>query len=122
MALRILCIEDEPELLDDLLGELQDAGHLPTGAANGHDGLEQALTDTFDLILSDVQLPGITGLEILRQSRPMVRAPFVMLTAYGDRPLRAQCIELGAAATLLKPVDYEELLGLVGTLAQAGPA
>jgi DNA-binding response OmpR family regulator len=122
MTLRILCIEDEPELLDDLLGELDDAGYLPTGASDGFDGLEKALSGRFDLVLSDVQLPGIMGLEILRRARPVTDAPFIMLTAFGDRPLREQCIELGAQATLLKPVDYDELLGLIESIAQGRQA
>ena len=116
----ILCVEDEADLLDDLACELRDAGYAVIEAADGLSALTAITLGGIDLVLCDVQLPGIDGLGILRRLRestgsaPAVR--FALLTAYSDSHLRAEAEELAVDALIIKPIDYDNLLELVPRL------
>lgn len=128
-AVSILCIEDEEELLLDLLEELEAAGFSVTGAANGEHGLALLSQYPFAIVLCDIRLPGISGLEVLariraelsrdteRTARP--HTPCVILSAYDDLALRECIMQSGAAAFLVKPVDYEHLISTIQMLTQA---
>lgn len=117
MTARILCIEDEPGLGEDITLELEDAGYTVDLATDGLAGLAALARADYDLVLCDVQVPGRSGLEVLTAAMgPDARQPppsFVMLTAYSDPALRTRCIDLGARELLVKPIDYAELLDLV---------
>lgn len=114
---RLLCIEDEADLRDDLLSELRDLGHAPIGAADGLAGLALALSEPFDLILCDMRMPRLDGLEVLaelrRQGGVNGNTPFALLTAYDDDALFRRALALGAARVVLKPVSYAEMDQLV---------
>lgn len=117
---RIICIEDDPDLRDDLVLELCEAGYDARGFADGVAGLAAVQAFSPDLVICDIQLPRCSGLELLRElttSRPDDRSPlFILLSAYSDRQTRQQAAELGVARFLVKPVDYAALLDLVGQL------
>jgi DNA-binding response OmpR family regulator len=114
---KLLCVEDEPMLLEDLAIELRDGGYHVTEQADGMTALSVALTDKFDLIISDMRLPKLGGIEMLTEIRrgggPNAGTPFVMLTAFDDAVLRRECAELGNVSYLVKPVDYASLLALL---------
>lgn len=120
MSRRILCIEDEEGLREDIALELEDAGYAVDLAADGMAGLAALQGSDYALVLCDVQIPGLTGLELLAEAARLApgrsRPPFLMLTAYSDPPTRARCLELGAAGILVKPVDYDALLAAVADL------
>lgn len=117
MTLHILCIEDEPDLREDLALELEDAGYAVTCAADGTAGLNALRRDDFALVLCDVQVPQLGGLDLLARAADLpggrARPPFFMLTAYSDPAVRERCAQLGAARLLIKPIDYARLLDLV---------
>lgn len=113
----ILCIEDEPDLLEDLLEEIGDEGYIALGATNSRDALALLWSHSVDLVLCDQQLPGPSGLDFLEAAGTGKANPvFVLLTAYSDGPLREKALSLGAARVLVKPVDYDELLSLIRQL------
>ncbi len=117
---RILCIEDEADLRDDLVQELQEAGHDVVEAGNGLDALEIILNGGISLVLSDMQLPRLSGLDLIREVHAQrgveASPPFVFLTAYGDPQMREDMEQAGARHLLVKPIDYDELLDLVAVL------
>lgn len=113
-GISVLCIEDEEELRLDLMEELEDAGFTVTGADSGESGLNLLAVNTFTIVLCDVRLPGISGIDVLTSIRqPMARndvTPFVVLSAYDDQLLRRKLEAAGASAFLVKPVDYRHLI------------
>ncbi len=113
MARRILLVEDDDDLRLLLSSLLREAGHEPVPAWNAEDGLEILQDCACDLVVFDVQLPGMSGLHalgIVARERPAL--PVVLVTASGDvRENRAR--ELGARAFLRKPFSAGEFLSAV---------
>lgn len=117
--LRVLVVEDEESIRDGLCDVLVFHGYLPEAAATGELGLERALDDSFDLVLLDVMLPGISGLEIcrrLREARPQLQ--ILMLTAKGAEDDIVEGLRAGADDYVTKPFSVRELVARVGVLAR----
>jgi DNA-binding response OmpR family regulator len=120
-APHILLAEDDHEMRSLLALSLRRAGFRVTSCRDGSDLLSQLTPFIlhqapvgFDLIVSDIRMPLITGLEILedlpqREGFP----PIILITAFGDQHTHERARELGAAATLDKPFNIEDLLALV---------
>ncbi|MEO0063121.1 MAG: hypothetical protein RLZZ08_1681 [Pseudomonadota bacterium] len=123
-VLEILCVEDEPDLREDLVSELRDLGHTVAAACDGVEGLALALSHRFDIILCDIRMPRLGGIELLAELRRLpganAQTPCIMLTAYDDRALDRASRELGAVATLQKPVSYSALAELLAATCAAG--
>jgi PAS domain S-box-containing protein len=107
--LRILAVEDEPEVLDVIRAMLQAAGHTVVSAASGREALELFEREPVDVVITDLGMPGMTGLalaEELRQRRPV---PVVLLTGWADEldDTHRQRVDV----LLAKPVTRERLLG-----------
>ena len=83
MAGRILIVEDEAAIARFVELELQHEGYAVDKAEDGRSGLELALAGTYDLILLDIMLPGLSGLEVLRRLRREKETPVILLTASG---------------------------------------
>ncbi len=111
---RILCIEDEAELREDIVEELSDAGYEMIDAANGREGYDAIVTHKPDLVLCDVNMPDMNGYELLTKLRESHEeyddVPFVFLSALADRKDIIAGKKLGADDYLTKPVDFEMLL------------
>ena len=111
---KILCIEDEAALREDIVEELKDAGYEMLEAANGRAGLDAILTQNPDLVLCDVNMPDMNGYELLTKLRDAHSefddVPFVFLSALADRKDIIAGKKLGADDYLTKPVDFEMLL------------
>ncbi len=115
--MRLLLIEDEASLRAALVPMLEDAGYHVQSAADGGTGLERALTETFDLILLDIMLPGIDGFSICREIRKRGNAvPILMLTARGTVDDRVLGLDGGADDYLVKPFSGPELLARIRAL------
>ncbi len=116
MAL-ILCIDDEEPLRRLLIAELRDAGYDTAEAADGRAGLEAIRSHRPDLILCDVNMPVMSGYELLTELRAnhpqLAGAPFVFLSALADRRDVIAGKRLGADDYLTKPVDLEVLVATV---------
>jgi DNA-binding response OmpR family regulator len=115
---RILCVEDDRESASLICEELTDRGFDVTVAYNGHDGLAAILKRPPDLVLSDVNMPGMSGFELLERITAMAprfqNVPFVFLTAVGDQRSELKGWQLGADDYLTKPVDYDLLSARIG--------
>jgi DNA-binding NtrC family response regulator len=113
----ILLIDDEPELRETLSDVLKEAGHNITELGDGRAAADLLATKTFDVILSDVRLPGVDGLTLLRLTRR--EAPltdFILMTAFADVGEAVAALKEGASDYLTKPFDVEELLHHIGRI------
>ena len=112
-AKQILCVEDDRETAALLAEELTDRGYQVEVAFNGRAGLDSILKSPPDLVLADINMPVISGFELLEQpvlSGPRYsKIPFIFLTALADRETELKGWRLGADDFVTKPVDYELL-------------
>lgn len=117
MARKIFIIEDDRDI-SHLVGlHLRDMGCEVTFASNGTTGLEQAISKPYDLVILDLMLPGLDGLEICRRLRAQAKyTPILMLTAKSSELDRVLGLELGADDYLTKPFSVRELLARVKAL------
>jgi len=114
MKEKILIIEDEEDLVKGLKLNLQDEGYEVKYAFNGKEGLEKALKEKPDLILLDIMLPGMNGLEICKELRQnKMDIPILMLTAKGEEIDKVIGLEVGADDYISKPFSIRELLARV---------
>src|SRR3977135_4405412 len=112
--MHILVVEDERRLAYLLRRVLLEERHTVDLAHDGEAGLDLALSDTYDVVILDLMLPGIDGIEICRQMRAeRKRAPVVMLTALGAVEHRVMALNVGADYCLTKPFAMEELLARI---------
>ncbi len=114
---RIVCVEDEQDIREDVAEILEDAGHEVTQAENGRRGLETIIDIQPDLVLSDITMPDMDGHQLLvelRESHPELGdIPFVFLTALADRKDQIAGRQLGADDYLTKPIDFEMMMVVV---------
>lgn len=114
MAEHILIIEDEEKLARMLELELTYEGYSVQKAFDGRDGLNKALERTADLILLDIMLPGLSGLEVLRRlKKEGVRTPVILLTARDNVADKVSGLDAGADDYVTKPFAIEELLARI---------
>ncbi len=114
---RILVIEDDADIARLLEINLIDAGYHVTHVADGLQGLQQAVTNVYDLLILDLTLPGLNGMEICRRLRGADSAlPILMLTARTDETDKVLGLELGADDYLTKPFSLRELLARVRSI------
>ena len=109
-ATRLLVIDDDVKLCRLLSDYLNPLGYDVASVHNGPDGLERAATGEFAAVLLDVMLPGMNGLDLLRELRKRCNVPVLMLTALGDEPDRIVGLEMGADDYLPKNFSTRELL------------
>ncbi len=113
MDARILLVEDDPSIREVTALGLRGAGFTVTTAADGAEGLERWRAETPDLVLLDVMLPGLDGLEVLRAIRRVATTPVVMLTARADTIDVVVGLESGADDYVKKPFEMPELVARV---------
>jgi len=119
--MKILVVEDELKTGNYLQQGLTEAGFVVDLARNGVDGLHQARTESYDLVILDVMLPGLDGWGVLRAMREEGRSmPVLFLTAKGQVEDRVKGLEQGADDYLVKPFAFAELLARVRTLLRRG--
>jgi len=113
----ILCIEDDAETAALIAEDLQDRGYTVSIATDGHSGLSSILKTGPDLVLCDINMPGMTGFELMERLialAPQFEAvPFVFLTARTDRDSELKGRRLGADDYVTKPVDFEILAAII---------
>ena len=108
---RILLIDDDPGVRDSMERTLRSAGYAVQSAASGEEGFEMARGGAYDVILSDMRMPGISGLDILRQLRELrVDAAFIIMTGFGTVDTAVEAMKLGAVDFVQKPFFRDELL------------
>ena len=120
--MRILVVEDEPAAAAVLAKGLREFTYAVDVAGNGDDALEQIAVNDYDLVILDVLLPGINGLDLCRQLREArIAVPILMLTARGGLDQRVEGLDAGADDYLPKPYHFPELLARVRALLRRGP-
>lgn len=112
----ILIIEDEVKIARFLELELQHEGYEISISHDGREGLNMALSGNFDLLILDVMLPSLNGMEVLRRIRQTSELPVIMLTAKDDVMDKVMGLDLGAQDYLTKPFAIEELLARIRVL------
>jgi two-component system alkaline phosphatase synthesis response regulator PhoP len=113
MPQRILVVDDEPAVTDLLAYNLRKAHYEVMTAANGREALELARADTPDLILLDLMLPEVDGLDVCRELRRASQVPIIMLTARGEEVDRVVGLELGADDYICKPFSPREVMARI---------
>ncbi len=111
--MRVLVVEDEPDLLASLVQALREDGYAVDGAPDGEEGLYKAENYDYDAIVLDIMLPVIDGWELLRRLRKGKKTPVVMLTARDAVRDRVRGLDTGADDYVVKPFDVSELLARV---------
>lgn len=112
---RVLLVDDEPNILVVMRALFRATGHDVTTVTGGHEAVRLIQDGTFDLMVSDVRMNPINGIELLKVARAeKPTMPVIMVTAYGSDTVRDQVLELGASGYLKKPFDNQELMRLVG--------
>lgn len=107
---RILAVDDEPNMRRLLEIGLRQAGYEPVSAENGTQALDIIKTQQIDLVVSDLHMPGMDGLALLKHVRAENEAlPFIMVTAQGEIKTAVEAMKLGAADYILRPFDLETL-------------
>ncbi|TGE35549.1 response regulator transcription factor [Desulfosporosinus fructosivorans] len=115
MSSKILIIEDEEKIARFVELELGYEGYTTTKAFDGRTGLELAETGEFDLVLLDVMLPQLSGMEVLRRIRRTSSVPIIMLTARDSVMDKVSGLDSGASDYITKPFAIEELLARIRT-------
>jgi len=111
---KLLLIEDDASIVGGLKKELQVEGYEVAVAERGDTGLAQAKEQPFDVVITDLKMPGLSGLELVEQlhaAKP--KLPIILMTAFGTTETAIEATKLGAYEYLLKPFDMAELLDLV---------
>src|SRR4051812_13144657 len=114
--MRLLLIEDEPDLLRSLSRALREGGYAVDTAADGEDGLYKAMASDYDAIVLDWMLPRLDGATLLRRLRERKATPVLMLTARDQKGDRVHALDGGADDYLVKPFDLSELLARLRAL------
>lgn len=110
---KLLIIDDERGIRNTLREILADEGHEVEVAENGKQGLEMAQAKAYDLIFSDIKMPEMDGLEVLKalkEGEEPVETPVVMISGHGDVETAVQALKMGAYDFLLKPLDLNRIL------------
>jgi len=107
---RIMIIEDDGEMRSLLKDFLEEEGFETDSASNGVDALGRLSKDHFDLVITDIRMPGLTGLDLLPRIRRLKpETPIIVMTAYGSDDVRRRAFERGATAYLEKPIHLTKL-------------
>jgi DNA-binding response OmpR family regulator len=110
---RILVVDDDANVAEVVARYLEREGFEVETVGDGRDAVDRALSDPPDLVVLDLMLPGIDGLEVCRRLRALAPVPVIMLTARGDEADRVIGLELGADDYIAKPFSPKELVARV---------
>jgi two-component system KDP operon response regulator KdpE len=111
----ILVVDDDPAILRLLSTNLKARDYEVTTATNGEESLEAVQRDFVDLMILDLMMPKVDGVEVCRRIREWSDVPIIILSARGDEKDKVKCLELGADDYLTKPFGIAELLARIKT-------
>src|SRR5580692_8728906 len=119
---RILVVDDEPQLRRALRATLSALGFLVADAASGEIALEMVRAEKFDLILLDINMPGLSGLETCRAMRARSDVGILMLTVRDRTEDKIEALDAGADGYVTKPFDVNELLARIRATLRRAPS
>jgi len=111
----ILVVDDDAAILRLLCTNLRARDYRVTVASDGQEALEAIQTDFVDLVILDIMMPKLDGVEVCRRLREWSQVPIIILSAKGDEKDKVKCLELGADDYLTKPFGIAELLARIKT-------
>jgi two-component system response regulator FlrC len=118
----VLVVEDDAALCEALCDTLEIEGYQVVTACNGTEALLKLAKNTFKLVVSDVQMPVMDGLQLLDNMQSQyTNTPILLMTAYGSVPKAVEAIQAGASDYLIKPFDASALVDKVATLVEQNP-
>ncbi len=121
MGERILIIDDKIEIINFLKDLLLPLGYEVSSCTNGRAGVAKALGEQPDLIMLDLNMPGMSGLEVLQEfDRLAIRSPVILMTLYGSEAVMLQALRLGVRDYLNKPFQIDELLEAIERALEKG--
>jgi DNA-binding response OmpR family regulator len=114
-ALRtILLVEDDQNIATSLKKELEAEGFDVVTASSGDQGFQQAANRSFDLVLTDLKLPGASGLELIRKVHADQPAlPVILMSAFANPEIEREALELGGSGVIGKPFEMADLLNQI---------
>src|ERR1051326_1772503 len=115
-TMRVLVVEDEPDLLNSLQTAIREDGYAVDGAPDGEEGLYKAENLQYDAVVLDIMLPRLDGWEVLKRLRKTRKTPVLLLTARDAIRDRVRGLDTGADDYLVNPFDAAELLARVRAL------
>jgi two-component system, OmpR family, KDP operon response regulator KdpE len=118
---RILVVDDEPQLRRALRSTLSTLGFVVADAATGEAALEKIRVERFDLVLLDINMPGLSGLETCRAMRTRSAVSILMLTVRDRTEDKIEALEAGADGYVIKPFDINELLARIRAVLRRVP-
>jgi two-component system KDP operon response regulator KdpE len=110
---RILVVDDEPQLIRVLRTGLKSRGYDVRGASDGESGLEFFNEWQPDLVITDLAMPNVDGLEFCRRLRAISQVPIIVLSAKGEEKIKVEALDIGADDFVTKPFGIDELLARV---------
>ena len=114
---RVLIIEDDEEMRSLLKDFFTEEGFETDSVSNGSEAFRKLVKEPFDLVITDIRMPGLTGLDILPgMKRLQPGAPIIAITAFGSEEVYRKAMERGATVYLEKPVHLQELRELIHEL------
>ncbi len=115
--LRVLFVEDEERIRTTLKETIGDEFKRFSIAKDGREGLEKFSNNQYDLVISDISMPKMSGLEMVAEIKKISKnVPIILLTAYSEKEKLLQAIDLGVTKYLIKPIDPEELLETISEI------
>lgn len=123
MAASILVIEDDPRMAELIKRGVEENGYNVTLASDGSEGLKQAQKQCFDLVITDIILPSLSGLEVCKTLKQInERYPIIMLTALGTTDDKVDGFDAGADDYMVKPFEMRELIARIHALLKRSTA
>ena len=120
-SLQVLVVDDEPAIRQVVAAQLRKAGHSVEQAGNGEAAMERLAKGDVDIVLCDIKMPGMSGIEVLRQARTAgIDTAFIMMTAFASVDTAIEAIKAGAADYMIKPLNNEELLHRLTKVGELG--
>lgn len=116
---RVLVVDDAPNSLSAMCGLLEMDGFDAVGAPGGQAALDHLRAGRFDAVVTDLEMPGVHGLEVVRAA-VAAPVPVFVVSAYADSAVASRALELGARAVLSKPLAYDRLLELLTATVRPG--
>ena len=118
ISMQLLVVDDEPAIRQVVSSYLNKAGYTVEQAGDGETAMERISRGDVDIVLCDIKLPGLSGIELLRQARSAgIDTAFIMMTAFASVDTAIEAIKSGAADYMIKPLNNEELLHRLAKIA-----
>jgi DNA-binding NtrC family response regulator len=119
MKAKILIVDDEKAIRDSLKMVLTDEGYFAETASDGSEAIEKLIEDEFDIIISDIKMPNLDGMQLLKKTNEVNPSTFfIIMTAYASVQTAIEALRLGAYDYLLKPVEFDEVIFRVNRMVE----